>query len=373
MPSVNEKLQDALINHQVDLQQLSNAEVRKIVALLNRVDKELAAALEAAVSRMDKGRFTVRYMAEVLKSVRELNAQAYASVGEVLEQDLEELAEYELGYQHQLFESTIPAAVLAEFPLAQANLQQVRSAAFSRPFQGKLLKDWLSNIEAARAEAIRDAIRMGIVEGLTTPQIVSRIMGLRDNNFEDGLLQRSRRDVETMVRTAISHVAQGARDAFYEANGDIIASVKWLSVLDARTSSPCRLRDGLLYTNETHRPISHSVPWLAGPGRLHFNCRSNSVPILKSIEELKLQGLKIDEGTRASMDGYVPADMPYSDWFSKQSAARQDEIVGPTRGQLFRKGELNFDRFYNDKGKYLTLDELRKRDRAAFERAGLAS
>ena len=75
--------------------------------------------------------------------------------------------------------------------------------------------------------------------------------------------------------------------------------------------------------------------------------------------------------TRASMDGQVPADQTYGQWLKKQSAERQDDILGKTRGALFRKGGLEFDRFYNDKGRYLTLDELRQRDAAAFDKAGV--
>jgi hypothetical protein len=75
--------------------------------------------------------------------------------------------------------------------------------------------------------------------------------------------------------------------------------------------------------------------------------------------------------TRASMDGQVPADTTYGEWLKNQSTARQDEILGPERGALFRQGKLPLDRFANDRGKWLSLDELRERDAKAFERAGL--
>ena len=52
MATVNEQLQSASIGHAVDLQHLSNAEVRKIMALLNRVDEDLRDRLLAAVGRM---------------------------------------------------------------------------------------------------------------------------------------------------------------------------------------------------------------------------------------------------------------------------------------------------------------------------------
>lgn len=371
MATVNEQLQSASIGHAVDLQHLSNAEVRKIMALLNRVDEDLRDRLLAAVGRMGTDRFTVKHMNTVLASVRELNKQVYAQAAEALKESVDELAAYEIGYQQTLFTATLPAQVLTVVPLVKVDLAQVQQIASSRPFQGKLLGEWMEELEVGRAARIRDAIRIGMVSGQTTDQIVRGIMGIRSEGYADGLLNRSRNDIEAMVRTAISHTAQSARDAFYQANSDLISEVVWLSTLDGRTSAPCRLRDGLHYTADTHQPIGHKVPWLSGPGRLHWRCRSSSTPIVKAWEELGLSKADIPEGTRASMDGQIPESTSYGDWIKGQSAARQDQVLGPSRGKLMREGGLTLDKFYNDQGRTLTLEQLRERDAASFAKAGL--
>lgn len=371
MATVNEKLQSASISHAIDLQHLSNAEVRKIMALLNRADESLRTRLLAAVERMDPNRFTVTYMNTVLASVRELNKEVYAQAGETLKESLDELASYEIGYQQTLFTATLPAQVLTAIPLARIDLAQVQKIASARPFQGKLLGEWMDDLEADRAARIRDAIRVGMVSGQTTDEIVRGIMGIKSEGYADGLLNRSRTDIDAMVRTAISHTAQGARDAFYQANSDLMSEVAWLSTLDGRTSAPCRLRDGLHYTADTHEPIGHQVPWLAGPGRLHWRCRSSSTPIIKAWEELGLSKEDMPAGTRASMDGQVPDTTSYGEWIKEQSAERQDQVLGPARGKLMRDGGLTLDKFYNDQGRTLTLDQLRERDAASFAKAGL--
>jgi hypothetical protein len=152
----------------------------------------------------------------------------------------------------------------------------------------------------------------------------------------------------------------------------MVKAVQWVSTLDTRTSEICRLRDGLQYTTDTHKPIGHKVPWLGGPGRAHWQCRSSSVPVLKSWRELGIDMDELTPSTRASMDGQVPAEQTYTEWLRKQSAARQDEVLGPSRGKLFRTGGLPMDRFYNDKGQFLTLPELAEREASAFKRAGVA-
>jgi hypothetical protein len=243
----------------------------------------------------------------------------------------------------------------------------------ARPFQGRLLKEWAQSIEADRMTRIRDAVRMGYVENQTTSQIVQRIRGTRAQGYSDGIIEIDRRHAEAVVRTALSHTAGFTRDRFMKANGDLIKAVVWTATLDSRTSEGCRLRDGLEYTaDDAHKPIGHAVPWLGGPGALHWNCRSISVPVTKSWKELG--GVDIGEfsaSTRASMDGEVPADMTYGEWLKKQSAARQDEILGKAKGALFRTGKLPLEKFYSDKGSYLTLEQLKKQQPEAFHRAGL--
>lgn len=361
MTTANEKLQSQAISHQVDLQHYSNGEVRKIIALLNRADADLVARLDSALQRLDGSSFTVRHMTAILSSVRELNREIFAELGETLQGDLGNLAQFELDHQAASFSTAIPGEVLAVHPLASVSMEQVRNIAFSRPFQGRLLSEWLDGLEQSRTIQIRDAIRIGMVEGQNTSQIVQRIRGTRAEGYADGLLQRTRRDVETIVRTAVSHVSGVGRDAFYGANTDLIKAERWLSTLDGRTTPACRIRDNLQYTPVEHKPIGHKVPWLSGPGRLHMCCRSMSVPVTKSWRELGLDFDEINPSTRASMDGQVPADMSYAGWLKGQSPARQDQILGPTRGKLYRDGKLEMDRFYNDKGRFLTLEQLAER------------
>lgn len=102
------------------------------------------------------------------------------------------------------------------------------------------------------------------------------------------------------------------------------------------------------------------------------NCRSTASPVMKSFKELGGEDIEsFTPAQRASMDGGVPADLSYSDWLKRQSAARQDEVLGPVRGKLLRDGGIAPEGFATDKGKWLSLDQLRERNAAAFKRAGL--
>jgi len=359
MPTVNEALADKAVDRAIDLHRFQRGIILRMIAVLNRSDARLTAQLSEALMQVERESFTVERLEALLASVRATNAQAYATVFRELEPDLRALAEVEGGYQADLFRRTLPAPVQVRFPVAGISVEQVYAAVVSRPFQGRLLSGWAANVEASRMVQIRNAIRTGYVEGRTTSEIIRTIKGTKALNYADGLLDRSRRELATVVQTALSHTAQTARSAFVAANADVIKGEQWVSTLDARTSEGCRLRDGLLYTTD-HKPIGHSIPWLGGPGALHFNCRSVSTPVTKSWAELGIDAQDMPAGTRASMDGRVPADLTYGEWLKRQSASRQDEILGPMRAKAFRAGEP-MESFYDNKGRWLSLSELRER------------
>ena len=369
MPSINDLLQDESIRHQVALQGYSTGVVQRIMAVLNRSDARLAAELAVLLEGMTSTTFQMERLESLLTSVRSLSSAAYDQIGKALTDELREFVAYEVSYQHQMLVSHVPVAV----HVAAVSAESVYAAALARPFQGLLLKSVWSDLDAQKFKRVRQSIAQGYVEGKTTDQIIRELRGTRAKGYEDGLIQRDRRDVEAVVRTALGHTAGMAQDRVMEANTDLLKALQWSSTLDLRTSAPCRIRDRLLYAPGDHKPIGHKVPWLAGPGRLHWRCRSCQVPVLKSHKELGIDipEIVVDGQTRASLDGQVPCDTTYADWIRKQSAARQDQVLGPTRGKLLRQGKLEMAEMYTARGELLTLDNLRIRDVEAFNRAGL--
>jgi SPP1 gp7 family putative phage head morphogenesis protein len=348
VPTANEQLLDNSINHEHDLISFERGVVLRMIAVLNRSDSLLMAQLTEALLQIDAGSFTVERLDALLTSVRATNVAAYQAVMDAIEPQLKDVAKAETTAQAAMLRVALPAVVQIRVPLTSVAWEQVYAAAMSRPFQGRLLREWASAIETGRMAQIREAIRSGYVTGQTTADIIRKIRGTKALLFGDGILARPRRELAAVVQTALSHTAQTARQASYDANADLVKAIRWVSTLDQRTSPQCRVRDGLLYSvTEPHKPLGHSVPWGDGPGRLHFNCRSVSVPVLKSWREM---GIPIDEitpGTRASI--------------VKQSAARQDEILGKVRGNLLRSGKAKFDTFSNDKGVWLDIEQLMRR------------
>lgn len=363
---VNTRLRDAQIDHAVNLRAYSDNVVRRIIAILNRADAGIFTDLVTKLAKLTPERFTIKRLEVLLESVRRLNVDAYAKVDSALREELQGLTHLEVAFQSGTLAKNLPPVI----DVARIDLEQVYAGAMARPFQGGLLSDFIKDQEAYKAKLIRRTIADGYVQNRTTDEIVRQLRGTKALAYRDGILEVTRREAAAIARTAISHTSQFAKDRVAEANADILSKLQWLSTLDGRTTPECQVRDNKTYTLK-HDPIDHEYPWGAGPGRLHWQCRSTYAMITKSWKDFGIDAKEFTPAQRASMDGSVPADTDYADWLKRQSPERQDSILGPTRGALLRDGKLTLDDMRDTWGKPLTLEQLRALYTDAFKRAGL--
>ena len=364
--SVNDRLQDETIAHGLYVNRYGTGVARRMVALLNKLDADLAARLLVLLDGKRADTYSARRLASLLAGARDLNQQAYEPVNSALARELTRYVEYEAGYQLDLFSSIIPKQILQHVPLQSIAPEQVYAAAVAQPFQGRLLKEWGQKLESDRLDKITNAVRSGFLQGETVEQIVRRIAGTPQRNREDGVINTSRRDLAVVTRTAVNHMAASARQEFAQANSDIVKAKQWSSTLDTHPSQWCIIRDRKLYTLDG-KPLGHAIPYLRGPGKIHFCCRSCEILITKSWEEMQIASGELSSVTRASMDGQVPAHTSYAEWLARQPYARQEQVLGVTRAQMLRDGKITVPEMFNDAGEYLTLDELRRVDASAFE------
>ena len=352
MKTLNDIIFEANLRHQMYLQRHSASVVRKIIALLNRADAGIVERLE----REDFTAISEARQKKLLDRIRELIKRGYSSAITALGEEIDDLAVYESGFQLDLFKRSIPVALDLVTPAPD----QLVAAVKARPFQGRLLKEWYSGLEQGSFARLRDAIRIGYIEGATTEEVVRRIRGTRKQRYTDGILQQNRRSATAAVRTALNHTSNSASELTYQQNADIIKGVQWVATLDGRTTRVCASRDGKVY------------PLGKGPRPpAHINCRSTTTPVLKSWKELGISLKQAPEGTRASMNGQVPASTTFEDFLRNQPTDFQDEFLGKKAGILFRKGNLPLDRFVDKAGNDLTLDQLRVSEAEAWARAGL--
>ena len=184
MASVNEKLADEAVQHAIDTTGYSNWVVRRLLSLLMRADADLMAQLQTAMQDMEPESFSVQRLEGLLSSVRALNRQLYEKLQLELTGELRRFAEAEASYHEELFRTVLPPQI----SVTTVSIEQVYAAAFSRPFQGRLLSEWMQSLEQGQALRIRDTLRMGYIEGKTIQQMVREIRGTKARAFKDGIL-----------------------------------------------------------------------------------------------------------------------------------------------------------------------------------------
>lgn len=344
--AVNDDLFDIFVRHQIFLERYKSGTVAKIKPLLRKVEKDIA----DRISRLPENPSRAR-LQSLLDQIRDINRQMSVQITKDIRKQLIEFAENEAQFTKNAVNAVLPAPL--NITLAVPTAEILRDVVMAEPFQGRVLKEWAQSIGESNYKRVRDQLNIGLVEGESIPQVVKR--------FEDVVKYQTRNELEAIIRTAISHTTSGARRELFAANSDVIAKEQWRSTLDGRTSAICRSRDGKMWD------IGESHPYPPA----HINCRSIIVPVIKSFAELGLKGVKLPEATRASMNGQVAADTTYAEWFKRQSVSFQNDVLGPTRGKLYRSGGLKMDTFSDTTGRMYNLDELRAKHPAAFKKAGL--
>lgn len=406
--TANQDLFDAALRHQIALRRYSNTTLRRIMRLLEQADRDLVLKLRARLGPIIRSADGTRRMEVLLREIRDMRAAVQATMAGEMRSELMELARLEADWERAI----LAAAVPVELVLASAPLGRLNAVVTSRPFQGRFLREWFKSIADSDRVKLQEALRLGIVNGETLDDMVRRVVGTRANRYTDGILSLTRRNAEAVMRTAINHVSNFARNEVWEANADIIYALRWTSTLDGRTSAVCRARDGELAMFGDNKPVAGAQ--LLSPKDVrppaHINCRSVMVAILspegvigdrpfvrdargrrqrdidfradaKAAAGDDWRGMSVADrnaAIKARRDawgeaniGTLPASTTYQDWMRNQPTAFQDEVLGSTKGRLFRQERLTLDNFVDRAGRELTLEQLRGRFPSAFEGGGL--
>lgn len=262
---MSEKAFDAAVHHRIGLGRYSSWLVRRILAQLNHNER----AIVAKVAEMGPDGASAGRLELLIEALRLLQAEGWLVIKRRVTEDLAQLAGAEAEFAAKLVRFTGARGTFSPAPA----VAQVWAAVVARPFQGRFLQGWLDGAEEAAARRVRETVRQGFIDGQPTAEIVRALRGTKARQYRDGVLEGSRRGVEAMVRTAVTHTSNVAHQEVYRANADIIEGVEWVSVLDSRTTLWCASRDGKVYPIDSGpRPPAH-VNCLVADSRVSTSAR----------------------------------------------------------------------------------------------------
>lgn len=391
--TANEILLDAIIRHQTYLLRYSGSVRNRINAILAATEEDIAMRIRDKLSA-GTGLTTpveVRRMQSLLAAIDKIRAGAWEEATSWWDEQMTNLGYAEPVIIQGLIAAAAPVIVETVLPAPRL----LKAIVTSKPFEGRLLKDWAATMQADDIRRIHAAVQMGMVAGETGTAIANRVIGTGALNNTDGVLEMTRRQVQAITRTAVQHVANSARDQFMQDNIDVLEAEQFVATLDSRTTPICRSLDGKTFpVGKGPRPPLHIAcrslrvaamdgerlgfrPYKASTTRqlLDEYSDKNNFGKVKTRDDLpRGQKGRYDEWARKrvrELTGRVPAATDYQTWLKRQSVEFQNDTLGIAKGKLFRDGGLTLDKFVAANGTELTLPQMAAKYPEAFRAAGL--
>lgn len=230
--------------------------------------------------------------------------------------------------------------------IATVEKVDVRELALTTPFaisagKADTLTHIIERTRQSDAAGIRQAILASIARGETLDEAMQRIAGTRARGFTDGALALTRQNMAAVTEASLQHGVNVGADAFWTQNATVFGVVlRWTTMLDSGVCPTCAARDDH-YTTSNGREIPPGLKALRPRGArppAHLRCRCAMV---------------------AYLPGEIPESETYPKWLAGQPAEVQDEVLGKKKGALYRSGKVKITGFVDERGRELTLAELR--------------
>ena len=216
-------------------------------------------------------------------------------------------------------------------------------------------QEQIASISLSQQRRIKDVVRKGMIDNLAVNKIAK--------NVGDSIDLPSAQ-LKTLSRTAITETSSNVSNATYKLNEDVIDGYQYVATLDSRTSMICGRLDGKVFRLNDARGVRPPQ---------HFNCRSTTVPIVKSYNDIKNTSSsriskrrlsRLNTSKRAAFNGQVPGKMNFEEFLRQQDLEFKLAVLGNKRRvDIFDLGKLKFTQFSTKNGQLISvsrLDELLK-------------
>lgn len=234
---------------------------------------------------------------------------------------VDEFIEYELQSQLKLYKK------YGGVQMVVPNKEQLISAVTFSPYiPNSTFGNYLDSFESNYFNMWDSSVRTGYLTGMTTQQIVKRVMGYPaiDGKVAGiGEINTLRNSIKANTRTALQMYANNTREYMLNQNAELFSGYKWVATLDRRTCIVCGSMESHHY--KTLGEIHEKPP-------VHLNCRCLILPIIDGLEDIQ------EEDTRASEFGQVDEKITFDKWLEKQSDEVQLDVLGRTRYEMFQNG-----------------------------------
>jgi SPP1 gp7 family putative phage head morphogenesis protein len=327
--SIDARIAEKILDNSINLYRLTAGERKKVIVILRKMQKDLIGNL--ASSDLAKKKQAEFYIKESEKIIADYYVGLHTGLDETLS-----------GLSSHIAEKTNDAMTGVGLSTVMPAESHLKSIVSDMLIQGSPSKDWWDKQSSDTAFKFSAQVRQGIAQGETTNEIVWRIKDL---------ISVSESNAAALVHTSVQTVANDARMMVFKENKKSLNGVQQLSTLDSHTSLVCVAYSGASYDLDGNPINGTTLPMGSIPR--HFNCRSVWVPLVKGAEG-------IEGGQRFSDVGFIDSGTTFDKYLKMKTPGQQDDLLGKGRADLWRNGKITLSDLVNQRGRPLTIDELKK-------------
>lgn len=349
--TVNARLLHHAIGHHIRVQRYGASATNAYQTILDDGHDQVRDAVRDADDVVAEQNTDSKEFAALLAALLAILDDTKSALQQAIDTDLEAFAENEADNEMSILEGE------SDLNLVAPSKDTLDSVSTDVAFQGRYLEQWLDDLINGDMNRIQAAVVAGMQRGDDARTIAASLAFVAFGTASNLLAN--------LVRTIWNGVTNWVRLLVMQENADLIGMVQWHATLDEATCPICAELDGQVFAIDE-----------VDPPPAHPSCRCFLVAVFRSEDRIARSarhGKKFSRMRsvhRAKFTGKPPQKQRYATWLREQPVEVQNEALGPTRAKLFRTGKLSISRFVTNRRHILTLDELRKRDAAAFRRAG---
>ncbi len=385
--------EDALnyvIRSQVDLLRLDAGTQRKVVALLEIMEKELLQAIaEVDPAKPKLTKWKQHRLKRLTVQSNNIIRGSYGDIDKTVDKDLYKLAGYETENAAVILNKSVGANI---FDVTYTSAQ-LKTLVDTSIIDGDTIGGWWreqsrtyqKNFNRTMKE-VTEQIAIGVLKGESIGELTKRVKGTKDIA---GLTKGADSAAKSLTRTAFMEVAQKSRRESYDSFEEVMRGYQYIATLDNRTTPYCRAADGKIYNME-YLPVGHNFPLRLPPA--HWQCRSTLLPLVKTWAQLagpdallsKKQISNVERSvsrTQRPMIGrQIKGKVFYNTWLKKQTSLPkgvkkgspeakriiakgiklQEEVLGVKKRELWAKGKITLPDMVDQTGRPLLIEELQK-------------
>lgn len=249
----NKYLEDRLLRHSVYIQRLAGGYVKELIPYFDDLLKQLE-------SIVTDDSYSLAKRSVLLEQISQLYLATTSEFSRDFLANIDELAIYETQFNGNLL--TQATTVTAVIPPQQTVAAAVSAIRMDSPISNLTITQTLSTFGRNKALQAQNVINAALLNQKSKQEAIEELTKIISLTKAQG---------ETIIRTATNLTSNTVKNAVFMANSDVIDGSEYVAKLDGRTTEICRARDGNIY------PVGQNPA-----GTLHWGCRSQAVPIVRS-------------------------------------------------------------------------------------------